>query len=1273
MPVEYFAKSIGSASELLLSVPVKQGFIPHRKTITYATRLRSFLRLASALRSRGTNGVERGTYVAPIDRLRTLHYARWTMSPDDKFILLAVVFDHPNEPYLRFIVDEAGPLLDTILCHAPDYHDNATDVGYAAFARYAEEHRWDVDSFTGTHPEITADDINYLRGFEVMQRTTDSPTEFDELAAQYTLLTPAQKADRLRSDPEMVDAYNLQSLRVLRAMHYNSDLFPEPNYAFPGDQQTAELRDHLFYKRFARALVEGLRLKDFTPRSPILEPFKPALDWAGDFTDPDIPNDEEPTGDPIPPAVRSDFQGGIAESYKTSDGKMMNAGLMVLLKFANNNLGGTFLKNLLPKITKADAGNGSVPRVNIALTHQGLKTLSLPDKERLLFPHVFREGIEARAGMLGDVGQNSPRLWQLKGLDGTRPPLHTDTVDAILQIQTRLPRNQFLNAHEWSEDHPMLPDLHTAFGGTIDDVRKDGVEIISIEPMVRHENDQGKMEGHFGFVDGISQPKLGGRGPHRIPLGNMILGEPQDDDSVEISDLQQNGTFLVVRKLEQKVFAFRDLKDDELKHKMVGRKFDGTPLTDHQSENDFDYSNDQQGRKCPLNAHIRRANPRFRQSYDPNTRIHIHHDAPRIMRRGFSYGPKAPVDADPDDIERGMIFICYNASIAEQFEVIQRWLGGGSSTGLNSAQNDPVLGPIPKTKQVMFQHDPARPNDPPRWASVQPKNVMRYVDQNGDPKREDLGSEQFVQVKWGFYLFVPSISNLTKIANHAVDGRALGSDRDAMVERGREVFFSLKNEDDWKWLLEDIDPRVRDKADDVIAYLQDVHGGYYDSDKRVENDARKREGKEPLPDVNLDFVLVTDPDKVMEVLRKDKDFSVRGYWKRMKPIVGVAYLGEDPDVQPMYQFTDDPKDEDYEANATGKYNEIAPLVNPFLASLNDLNLQKPEFTRIFSVTSALLRNPQANPAPEVDPETGGHRKLIDMEELIGVSTSMFGLDWMGIPRKKLEFEDGAEEANKSPHKFDFYPYDLTKNTPKSPNDFIETATHIYGPWNKADDEARAKILGKRMYDTLFAWLKANPNARPDPQRHLTGFLRAEFGRMPNEQIASIAVNAAIGLHTPITTSFAGIAYDWIKEGTYWRLQEEFMNAWSGNADEAIDVADEILRGPMLESLAKFASPEHLYRVTATQNAEIAGESIAFNKKVVVALGPAAQHDLARNEEITFGGYYDPAGKDVPVHACPGRGAGMMVMLATMAGLMAAGQVVENSPLTMYLRLPEQSA
>ena len=106
--------------------------------------------------------------------------------------------------------------------------------------------------------------------------------------------------------------------------------------------------------------------------------------------------------------------------------------------------------------------------------------------------------------------------------------------------------------------------------------------------------------------------------------------------------------------------------------------------------NDFNYDYDAEAQLCPFHAHIRRANPRVRvTSADGGVR------PPRIVRRGMSYGP--PVRSD-DDVqtardalqqERGLVFMAYNASLGEQFEVVQRWLAGGNSSGSYSGKAIP--------------------------------------------------------------------------------------------------------------------------------------------------------------------------------------------------------------------------------------------------------------------------------------------------------------------------------------------------------------------------------------------------------------------------------------------------------------------------------------------------------------------------------------------------------------------------------------------------------
>src|SRR5205814_5026476 len=96
---------------------------------------------------------------------------------------------------------------------------------------------------------------------------------------------------------------------------------------------------------------------------------------------------------------------------------------------------------------------------------------------------------------------------------------------------------------------------------------------------------------------------------------------------------------------------------------------------------DFSYPPSAAEGRCPHFAHARRANPRTVPA------------PPRILRRGMSYGPafeQAP------DAPRGLMFMAYAASLAEQYEVVQRWVNAGNSTGVLSGHPDLLAGPFPE-------------------------------------------------------------------------------------------------------------------------------------------------------------------------------------------------------------------------------------------------------------------------------------------------------------------------------------------------------------------------------------------------------------------------------------------------------------------------------------------------------------------------------------------------------------------------------------------------
>ncbi len=92
--------------------------------------------------------------------------------------------------------------------------------------------------------------------------------------------------------------------------------------------------------------------------------------------------------------------------------------------------------------------------------------------------------------------------------------------------------------------------------------------------------------------------------------------------------------------------------------------------------------------RCPIGAHVRRANPRDSLDPDPGTQKSIDIDnRHRLLRRGREYGPAATAEqiaAGVDDgAERGLHFVCLSANIARQFEFIQHtWLKNPKFSGL---------------------------------------------------------------------------------------------------------------------------------------------------------------------------------------------------------------------------------------------------------------------------------------------------------------------------------------------------------------------------------------------------------------------------------------------------------------------------------------------------------------------------------------------------------------------------------------------------------------
>ena len=429
--------------------------------------------------------------------------------------------------------------------------------------------------------------------------------------------------------------------------------------------------------------------------------------------------------------------------------------------------------------------------MNIAVTAPGLKALGVSESIIAGFSHEFRGGIgqESRARQLGDVGKNAPSNWSWGG-DRRVPHALVMFFAEQGQLDPFVRRTMDQN---WSEAFEEITSLGTS-------------NLDGDEP--------------FGFADGISQPQIDWEQQlnrpctqleytNAVAVGEFLLGYPNEygkitdrpllepdaattdllnaQDAPAKKDLARNGSYLVMRQLEQDVRGFWKFLYDtaggniaganQLGAKMVGRTRAGDPLVPIQVEpipgtdprtvtqNQFTYDSDPVGARCPFGAHVRRTNPRnsdfperrlsalrklmimfgfgpkgFYDDLTSSVRFH------RILRRGREYGSEllpeeALQPAPPNESPRGLHFICLTANISRQFEFLQNaWITNTKFSGI-TGESDPLLGNRESIPGCPVTGNFTIPGD-------------------GTVRRRVSGLPQFVTVRGGAYFFLPSLRAL---------------------------------------------------------------------------------------------------------------------------------------------------------------------------------------------------------------------------------------------------------------------------------------------------------------------------------------------------------------------------------------------------------------------------------------------------------------------------------------------------------------------------------
>jgi Dyp-type peroxidase family len=471
--------------------------------------------------------------------------------------------------------------------------------------------------------------------------------------------------------------------------------------------------------------------------------------------------------------------------------------------------------NALFKVLKQRSGREGIVKAswtNIAFTHSGLKALGVNQGELDAFPEDFKSGLAARAEpkYVGDVGSSAPENWV--------GPFGSKDIHALLIVASDSLADLNALVDGYINDPTFAAAATVIFrqeGRTR--VDKPGHEHFGFKDGVSQPGIRGVTPPKKDDQNKDDQNK--GRGNEDLLYpGEFVLGYPTQIDHPTEKDAKgdfinpnhqpgtismsgpawtENGSYLVFRRLAQNVPAFRQQVHELAKKtgldsavvgaKLVGRYESGAPLEktddlpavdttlkdpsiDHpellsdERINNFEYGEDLDGAIVPRAAHIRKTYPRDQvggagSATESQTQTH------RLLRRGIPFGNSlgAPEHGGAHEEfphDRGLLFLAYQRSIADQFEFVQRAWVNDANFPCPAAKNPPLNNDaehICKTGEPDGQ-------DPIIAQSASGKFQLPPNQGSGCPVH-NLDVKHFVTTTGGEYFFQPSIKALAYLAH----------------------------------------------------------------------------------------------------------------------------------------------------------------------------------------------------------------------------------------------------------------------------------------------------------------------------------------------------------------------------------------------------------------------------------------------------------------------------------------------------------------------------
>lgn len=1251
IPLNGKSRSIAGASDLTVMAPIRRGLVPSLESITYKTRLRRLMEVLQLLRQASHEYVPFRPISDAAERVGRIHSFRVAIiEPEDK-LLLAVTFDGARESYVRVLWQKIGTLLDLLFCntegHVPAYGRSMAD-----WDAWIEGIQVKTDFFY-SRPRLTSDDVQFLRDEEACRRSAAADADLQSVQrSEPTAEIRAWTLANQSSTPAQLAETARQSIQTVALLHRLTAWF------IPGTP------DGDFLHRAARDLlpefVQLVETKSLMNRALAIarERFAEALDW---FLRPYEPRTMPPPVAAAPSnALKGAVQGGILESYN-----QMTHGALLLMAFKPGTDVSPFWAAMQTRCVSALLQPTDGRTVwNVALTHEGLRAAGLTESELADFPLEFRQGMEERAGLLGDFWINHPDRWRRPTNELTGQPIEMGAVHVVVQVRCGQKAGMPADLRYYSlgnPKHPLGGDIATLTASV-----SGCMDILAALPMVRHTQDPANVASpaleHFGYADGNGQPELdpAKKGPlyenNLVHPGEFIIGRtnaadpPAGQGMPDVSPWLRDGSFLVLRKLSQDVKMFRDIlkngaqqmtnaagvstqqdKEELVAGKLMGRKRNGEPLIAPKAGNEFTYDTDPQGSVCPLHAHIRLSNPRNAAGADrpiPSQGLEppllpAGARPPRIMRRSMSFG--LPFDVDPT-AQRGVYFMAYNARIAEQFEVIQGWLAGGNSTGGFSGRKDPLMG-IPaagERRSFMFEHPDSQGN---------PRVHRITLDGNDDATEVP---DPLVRLEWGTYLFTPSMAALKAFELRAAKARA---EWPWSVKRGRCLIARLMAMDGsdgdrvqaWKAALEDPESLKDYSAASIWAAIREDHGGVL---------------RTPYG------VLAASHGHARAVLQDpQRNYSVVGYRERSAPTLGDMYLGMD-DLGPGCP-----------------YHARSKVPNEKIRAITE----DEAFTEARRLTTIaldkLIKREQDNAASAGDPVW---RLRFGAEEVWDDVLEGLCRLWFGLP--------SAPDAPMVPGSFS---WDWKPGKPVPyPGHFLSPSRYIFQP-QPGGEVARIGSLHGTAVNTAFRqWVTAlrdNNEVPKDPNNNPARLGAAFFDAFPrpvggtaqqneaqDELVAVIVLGAMIGFLPTVQGNLRQSLNEWLQDGTFWSLRAGLTAPSS-----ITSVADPKL-GPVRTALQRSMmlrpSPEVVWR-RAVRDHMLGQLQVHTGETVVVSIVSATHEKLEQGQvdtEMVFGG--PNAGSAVPTHACPGRLAAMGTLMGIVTALLECKEALRPTPFPLSFRI-----